>query len=194
MFSAEPSPSPGAQEGGGFGSQHQPTPVQSNCPACLGPLTGRWTRAGASWALARSQVRSTGSEAAEGSGVGEPEAGGLRTQSGAGAPCVNPGRRAGGSDTHYRQAGNEPAAMAPWRARSVPPRCAGSASRLGASRPRRPGPRGGERPGAEPAWGRRGRAGRRRGGAEPRRPAPTGSLPRSGLGSLCKTGGPRRGG
>nr|KAF6465968.1 hypothetical protein HJG63_011311 [Rousettus aegyptiacus] len=38
----------GRQEGGNFSSQHHLGPVQSDCPARVG--SGRWTRAGASWA------------------------------------------------------------------------------------------------------------------------------------------------
>lgn len=50
----------GRQEGGRFGSQHHPSPVQADCPVGLGPLRGRWTRVGASWALAGPQSEAPG--------------------------------------------------------------------------------------------------------------------------------------
>lgn len=46
------SPSSGRQEGGSFGSQHQHSLAQSDCPARLGPL-GALDQAGASWTFAR---------------------------------------------------------------------------------------------------------------------------------------------
>ena len=73
------SSSSGRQEGGSFGSQHQHSLAQSDCPARLGPLTGLWTRPGLPGLSHGSQVRSTVSEAAEGPGFGEPESGGVRT-------------------------------------------------------------------------------------------------------------------
>ena len=107
--------------------------------------------------FARSQVRSTGSEAAEGSGFGEPESGGVRAAlhsvRGLGAPRLNRGRRAGGSNTHYRKAGNEPLTLEPYGGPGASLSGALDQGRgLGASRPHAPDRRAGSVP-AEPGAG-----------------------------------------
>ena len=105
----------GWQDGGRFGSQHHPSRVQSNCPVRLGPLRGRWTRAGASWALAGPESEALGRQQLKDQVSGKQKLGAsglFCTQSRPwGATCVNPGRRAGGSDTHYKRLGTAPQ---PW--------------------------------------------------------------------------------
>lgn len=93
-----------------------------------------------------SQVRSsTGSEAAQSPSLGGDRGWGvlapLHSVGGLGTPCVDPGRRAGGSDTQYRKAVNKPANMdgGPGASRPGAP---DQGRRLRESLPRRPGPQG----------------------------------------------------